>query len=334
VHALRWTLSEALAAAEASPGELRQQIGLAIGVPVVVVQSDGRPAKAGEAARVAAGLAGLPAVTIAAGMTHADPAGFDVDSDDPEPLVSAVLAHPTAAVVAAQVLRVNERLPAADGLVVESLAYATLQSGPEHQAWLARRGRKVRNDLDRPRLQLIDPGGPDGTDGPLELVLDRPRLHNLMDSAMRDQLADALRTVAAIDPPRRLLWRANGPSFCAGGDPAEFGSVADPAAAHTIRSSAGPAALLASISDRVSVVIEGPAVGAGIELAAFCADVTAGPGARFALPELAMGLIPGAGGTVSIPLRIGRQRTLQWLLLGSEIDPPTAQAWGLVDRLR
>jgi len=332
VHALRWNLSEALAAAEAPAGELRQQIGLALGVPVVVVQSDGRPAKAGEAARVAARLDGLPAGTIAAGMTHADPAGFDVDSDDPEPLVSAVLAHPAAAVVAAQVLRVNERLSVADGLVVESLAYATLQSGPEHQAWLARRGRKVRSDLHRPRLALSDPDH--DANGPLELVLDRPRLHNLMDSAMRDQLAEALRTVAATDPPRPLLWRANGPSFCAGGDPAEFGSVADPAAAHMIRSSAGPAALLASISDRVSVVIEGPAVGAGIELAAFCAHVTAGPGARFALPELAMGLIPGAGGTVSIPLRIGRQRTLQWLLLGSEIDPPTAQAWGLVDRLR
>lgn len=333
MDALRWTLSEALAATEAPAAELGRHVGCARGVPAVVVDGSKSTDSAGadEAARAAARLAGLPAVTIASGMTAAEADGFDVQSDDPEPLVSAVLAQPTAAVVAAQVLRASERLSTADGLIAESLAYATLQGGPEHQAWLAGRGRKVRNDLDRPRLHLVD--RPDGSSGPLELVLDRPRLHNLMDAAMRDQLADALRAVAAVDPPRALLWRANGPSFCAGGDPAEFGSAADPAAAHMIRSSANPAPLLAAIADRVSVIVDGPAVGAGIELAAFCAEITAGPEARFALPELAMGLVPGAGGTVSIPRRIGRQRTLQWLLLGSEIDPATALSWGLVDRL-
>jgi len=46
-----------------------------------------------------------------------------------------------------------------------------------------------------------------------------------------------------------------------------------------------------------------------------------------------MGLIPGAGGTVSIPARIGRQRTLEWLLSGAELDADTALSWGLVDNL-
>ena len=44
-----------------------------------------------------------------------------------------------------------------------------------------------------------------------------------------------------------------------------------------------------------------------------------------------MGLIPGAGGTVSIPARIGRQRTLAWLLTNAEIDAVIALEWGLVD---
>ena len=46
-----------------------------------------------------------------------------------------------------------------------------------------------------------------------------------------------------------------------------------------------------------------------------------------------MGLIPGAGGTVSIPARIGRQRTLAWLLTNAELDATTALEWGLADSL-
>ena len=49
-----------------------------------------------------------------------------------------------------------------------------------------------------------------------------------------------------------------------------------------------------------------PRVGSGIELAAFTATVVAAPDTRIALPELGLGLIPGAGGTVSLPQRIGR----------------------------
>ncbi|MCS6948431.1 MAG: enoyl-CoA hydratase/isomerase family protein, partial [Steroidobacteraceae bacterium] len=55
--------------------------------------------------------------------------------------------------------------------------------------------------------------------------------------------------------------------------------------------------------------------------------------ARFWLPELAMGLIPGAGGTVSIARRIGRHRLLYWALLGERIDAGQALRWGLIDRI-
>ena len=55
--------------------------------------------------------------------------------------------------------------------------------------------------------------------------------------------------------------------------------------------------------------------------------------ARFWLPELSMGLVPGAGGTVSLPRRIGRQRTAWLALTGEPIDAETARAWGLVDQI-
>jgi enoyl-CoA hydratase/carnithine racemase len=64
---------------------------------------------------------------------------------------------------------------------------------------------------------------------------------------------------------------------------------------------------------------------------AAAARVTARPGTTFRLPEVGMGLIPGAGGTATIPRRIGRHRAAWMALSGREIDLETALAWGLVD---
>jgi enoyl-CoA hydratase/carnithine racemase len=61
--------------------------------------------------------------------------------------------------------------------------------------------------------------------------------------------------------------------------------------------------------------------------------VTAAPSAYFALPELALGLIPGSGGTVSIPGRIGRHRAAWLALRGERIEIQEAFDWGLVDEL-
>jgi enoyl-CoA hydratase/carnithine racemase len=74
-------------------------------------------------------------------------------------------------------------------------------------------------------------------------------------------------------------------------------------------------------------------IGQAFEVITACDFVVAAPGTTFRLPEIGMGLIPGAGGTVSIPSRIGRWRTLYLALTGTALDAETALAWGLVDRL-
>jgi enoyl-CoA hydratase/carnithine racemase len=68
-----------------------------------------------------------------------------------------------------------------------------------------------------------------------------------------------------------------------------------------------------------------------VELAAFGGRVVARTDTVLTLPEIAMGAIPGAGGTVSLPRRIGRQRTLLLALSGLELDVGDARRWGLVD---
>jgi enoyl-CoA hydratase/carnithine racemase len=101
-----------------------------------------------------------------------------------------------------------------------------------------------------------------------------------------------------------------------------------------IRTTRSPALLLSRVASRVTVEIHGACVGAGIEIAALAGRVVATTDTRVRLPEVGMGLIPGAGGTASLPRRIGRHRTA-WLGLGGGwLDAATAFAWGLVDEVR
>jgi enoyl-CoA hydratase/carnithine racemase len=128
-----------------------------------------------------------------------------------------------------------------------------------------------------------------------------------------------------------VLLDGAGPSFCSGGDLREFGTLPDPATAHLTRLTRSPARLLAMLAGRTEVRLHGSCMGAGIELAAFAGRVVADPSARMALPELGIGLIPGAGGTVSLPRRIGTQRTALMALTMEPVDTHTGMAWGLVD---
>ena len=123
-----------------------------------------------------------------------------------------------------------------------------------------------------------------------------------------------------------------------GGDLAEFGTFDDPASAHLARTRFSPALVLDEITARLGAacqaVVHGQVLGSGLEMAAFCGHVTCHPDATLGLPELALGLIPGAGGTVSITRRIGRWRTAYLVLSGATIDAATALNWGLVDAVR
>jgi enoyl-CoA hydratase/carnithine racemase len=86
-----------------------------------------------------------------------------------------------------------------------------------------------------------------------------------------------------------------------------------------------------AVRDRVTVHLHGACIGSGIELPAFAGTVIAEPSTTIALPEVSLGLVPGAGGTVSLPRRIGRHRTARLALAGERVDAAVALSWGLVD---
>ncbi len=244
-------------------------------------------------------------------------------------LLEAAGRAPTAAVTLMQVLRAGVPTSLAHDLLVESLAYSTLQAGREFAGWLATRTASGRRRAQVGPPVLLERDGP-----ALTITLNRPGVRNAYDVTIRDGLREAFDLVA-LDPSIEVVSLIGaGPDFCSGGDLDEFGSGPEPAAAHMIRTDRGPALGLGAVAARVTAQLHGACVGAGIELPALAGRVVAAPNTRVRLPEVSMGLIPGAGGTASIPRRIGRHRTAWLGLSGAWLDAPTALAWGLVDEVR
>ncbi len=143
----------------------------------------------------------------------------------------------------------------------------------------------------------------------LVITLTRPDRLNALDAQMRDELVDALALAAADPGITRVEWRGEGRSFCAGGDLDEFGTRPDPASAHLVRLQRSVGRSLAGLDKPIVTYLHGPCMGSGIELAAFTGTVVGSPDTTLALPEIGLGLVPGAGGTVSLTRRIGRLHT-------------------------
>ncbi len=216
------------------------------------------------------------------------------------------------------------------GVITESLAYSTLQSGPEFARWLAERG-----PAELPHI--ADPVLFQRTGDTLHIQFNRPQRHNAFTTDARAALLEALEVARLDDSVTGVVLTGNGRSFCSGGDLAEFGTFADPASAHLARTRHSPALALDELTARLGPAcrahVHGQVLGSGLEMASYCGHVSADPAATIGLPELALGLIPGAGGTVSITRRMGRWRTAYLVLTGATIDAATALSWGLVDEI-
>ncbi|TDV49880.1 enoyl-CoA hydratase-related protein [Actinophytocola oryzae] len=189
----------------------------------------------------------------------------------------------------------------------------------------------------RPPVRAVAPGRTPvrvERDGDLlSVVLDRPERRNALGASMRAALCEALEVAVWDGTVQRVDLSGAGPVFCSGGDLAEFGTATDLVAAYLTRLAQAPWRLVDRVRDKVTVRVGGAAVGAGVEVAAFAGRVVAASDAWFALPEVAMGLVPGAGGTVSVPRRIGRWRAAWLMLTGTRLDAATALEWGLVDEV-
>jgi hypothetical protein len=292
---------------------------------VVVLRPDPVPPErlddlAGRVGTVPAVLVGPASLAAAADVVP------EADGDL-EAVTAAVGANPLAATALVLLLRHGEGRSVAAGLVAESAVYSTLQGGPEFAAWRASRPGREQPPEAGPAVLVRRDGAR------LEVRLNRPGRRNALSSRMREEWLEALAVPALDDTVPEVHLTGEGPAFCSGGDLDEFGTFPDPATAHLVRLGRSIGAALDALGDRVVAHLHGACIGSGIELPAFAGTVRAAPGTTMALPEVGLGLVPGAGGTVSLPRRIGRHRTALLALTGRTIDARTGLEWGLVDGL-
>ncbi len=161
--------------------------------------------------------------------------------------------------------------------------------------------------------------------GPVaEVRLNRPAARNPIDRLFLDELAAATATLHDDDAVSVVLLSAEGDAFSAGA-----AESAEPLFA------AGelPFRCLELMAQPVIAVIEGEAIGAGLELALACDVRIAAENASFAMPGVAAGAMPAGGGTQRLPRLIGHARAAEMILLGEPMDAAAALACGLVNRV-
>ncbi|MFI6340837.1 enoyl-CoA hydratase/isomerase family protein [Streptomyces sp. NPDC050535] len=162
--------------------------------------------------------------------------------------------------------------------------------------------------------------------------LDRPPL-NLFDTAQQRQADAALRELRGATGVRAVVFTGAGGHFSAGGDIAEMGTLTPAQVADYAARISRLTREVAALPVPVIAAVRGYALGGGCELA-LAADIRiCTPTARFGLPEIPLGLIPGAGGTQRLPRLIGLSRAKDILFSGRQVTATEAERIGLVDEI-
>ena len=158
------------------------------------------------------------------------------------------------------------------------------------------------------------------------IAMDSPPV-NALGTKLRAGIADAL-TKAASDPAvRAVVLAGTARAFSGGADITEFNKPPTPPSLHDL------IRRLDDFTKPVVAAISGIALGGGLELALACHARMAWPGTRLGLPEVKLGLLPGAGGTQRLPRVVGVKKALAMITSGNPIPAEEAAASGLVDRV-
>ena len=163
------------------------------------------------------------------------------------------------------------------------------------------------------------------------VTLDGPAKLNALSMASFDQLTEALDAIDRSDCRGILVTGAGARSFCAGVDIADLRNDEPAERVRQIRHRQGVLSHLARHRLISVALINGLALGGGLELALACTFRIASPNASMGMPEVMLGLVPGSGGTQRLPALIGRGRALDLVLTGRRVGSEEALAIGLVN---
>ena len=164
------------------------------------------------------------------------------------------------------------------------------------------------------------------------VALNRPQKKNAITAEMWRGLYEALETASQDDNVAALLISGEGGNFTAGNDIGDFLAGARSEATDNAPSPGGLfIRALARFEKPLVAAIEGQAVGIGTTLCFHCDLIYAAPGARFLMPFVNLGLVPEAGSSLLAPLRFGRARAAEFLMLAEPFGAETAREIGLVN---
>ena len=162
----------------------------------------------------------------------------------------------------------------------------------------------------------------------LQLTLNRPAARNALNNALLTQLAEQLEAAAVDADIAVCVIYGSERCFAAGADLNEMAEKDLPATLNDIRPQLW--ARINAFTKPLIAAVNGFALGAGCELALLCDVVIAGDNARFGLPEITLGTMPGAGGTQRLIRSVGKALASRMVLSGESIDAERAQQAGLV----
>ncbi|MCD6571183.1 MAG: enoyl-CoA hydratase/isomerase family protein [Deltaproteobacteria bacterium] len=165
------------------------------------------------------------------------------------------------------------------------------------------------------------------------LTLNRPEVFNAISQELIDEVRDALAMIDKDEEIRVLIITGAGKGFQAGADIKELSKMGP---IDILRWNEGVVrinAALEKLRQPVIAAINGLAMGGGLELAISCSLRIIAEGAKLALPEVKLGIIPGTGGTQRLPRLIGKGRAYELLLTGKAIDAEEAYRIGLVNKV-
>jgi enoyl-CoA hydratase len=169
----------------------------------------------------------------------------------------------------------------------------------------------------------------------LKVTLNRPKVSNALNTRMGLDLMELFEQLALdLEDLRVAIITGQGDkAFCAGGDLKERNGMTDEAwrAQHLIFERMVRAIMSCPIP--IVAAVNGAAYGGGCEIAAASDFVYAASGARFALTEVTLGIMPGAGGTQNLSRAVGERRAKELILSGAPFTAQEAEAWGLVNRV-
>ncbi|NOW48060.1 enoyl-CoA hydratase/carnithine racemase [Novosphingobium sp. SG751A] len=169
-------------------------------------------------------------------------------------------------------------------------------------------------------------------DGGIGIVtIDRPARRNALSIAVKRQLAEAMAGLVADQDVRAIILTGANGVFVAGTDIAEMKDMQP--ASHAQLQTGAIFEQLRSCGKVLLAAVEGYALGGGCELALACDLVIAGESAKFGLPEIRVGIMPGAGGTQMLLRAAGKHRTLRYVLTGDMIPAPQALSLGIVSEV-